>query len=320
MLKRFGAPIGKAALSFSLLVGGLALAVDYAKVSRELRAAPSDEAKTEILTRLSKEPDIDPELQEDLDGLARRSSYAISMAQAEKMIELRAFAQSTKPAPAADKNPAEEARSIKSSPLFRDVGQKKQGNWFSKGFERLGDWLSRVFSRNRRQEGPGGIDIPNLSPLMTFFVYFVWALLAAALAFLLYFAIRHFSWKSKLERRAKAVLEEDEPELSRDEYLAEAQALVEAGKYREAVRYLYLACLLALDEMGVARFVRGETNWEHLRRIEASPLKPTDLDLRSPTRRFDEVWYGMRVRGLADVDELMATYRQLADKLGRKAA
>ena len=116
------------------------------------------------------------------------------------------------------------------------------------------------------------------------------------------------------------MLSEEEPELSRDEYLEEADRLNSEGRHREAVRYLYLACLLLFDESGVARFVRGETNWEHLRRIEASEKRPGDLDFQPATRKFDVVWYGMRVEGPSDVQAMRDWYVLIAERLRRSAA
>jgi hypothetical protein len=86
------------------------------------------------------------------------------------------------------------------------------------------------------------------------------------------------------------------------------------------VRCLYLACLLRLDDAGVARFDRSETNWEHLYRIERSPSKPTGLGFRAPTIAFDRVWYGHNVRGLSDVHEFRMWYVGVQEALKERAA
>ena len=111
------------------------------------------------------------------------------------------------------------------------------------------------------------------------------------------------------------MLEDDEPERSLDEWLAEADTLQAQGRYREAVRALYLASLLRFDEARVARFQRGQTNWEHLTRIEASPTMPKDLDFRATTRLFDRIWYGRIVRGKEDVDQFRAWYLNITNTL-----
>jgi hypothetical protein len=74
---------------------------------------------------------------------------------------------------------------------------------------------------------------------------------------------------------------------------AEAAA---AGDFRRAIRYRYLATMLALDEAGRLRFDRALTNREHLRRAPAAlrdPLRPLVLT-------FDRTWYGGHPAGADD--------------------
>jgi hypothetical protein len=115
------------------------------------------------------------------------------------------------------------------------------------------------------------------------------------------------------------ILEDDEPERTADQWLLQAEKLEAEGKYREAVRCLYLACLVRYDDGRVARFRRHETNWEHLYRIEGSSLNP-GLDFRTPTQRFDKVWYGYQVNGPSDVQEFREVYQRLCDQLQLKTA
>lgn len=79
--------------------------------------------------------------------------------------------------------------------------------------------------------------------------------------------------------------------------------------YRVAIRYLYLASLLLLDERGVIRFDPALTNYEHLRQLSRqSPVRPS---LGEIVGIFDRVWYGF-----APVDEaLYQHFRQLIDQL-----
>jgi len=60
--------------------------------------------------------------------------------------------------------------------------------------------------------------------------------------------------------------------------------------YREAIRYLYLACLIRLDERGLLRYDRTLTNREYLRVVSNNP----DLldELRPIVYTFDRAWYG----------------------------
>ena len=148
----------------------------------------------------------------------------------------------------------------------------------------------------------------------------VWGLLAVAIIVFGYFGIKHFQWKKALRRKAKAVLEDDEPERTLDEWLAIADEYSLQGKFREAVRALYLACLLKFDEAGVARFIRGETNWEHLSRIRSSGRLPNGLDFTPATKAFDRIWYGFHVQGNEDVESFRVWYQEVRDRLQENAA
>ncbi|MBI1279400.1 MAG: DUF4129 domain-containing protein [Anaerolineaceae bacterium] len=60
--------------------------------------------------------------------------------------------------------------------------------------------------------------------------------------------------------------------------------------YRTAIRYLYLASLLMLDERGVIHYDATLTNREHLRHVKDKP-QLYDV-LRQVINAFEEVWYG----------------------------
>ncbi len=60
--------------------------------------------------------------------------------------------------------------------------------------------------------------------------------------------------------------------------------------YRTAIRYMYLASLLMLDEKGIIHYDSALTNREHLRHLTNKP-QVDDL-LRRVINAFEEVWYG----------------------------
>ena len=74
---------------------------------------------------------------------------------------------------------------------------------------------------------------------------------------------------------------------------AESEA---AHDYRSAIRYLYLASLLKLDERGLIHYDRTLTNREHVRQITGNPQLVEAL--QPVVNTFDRVWYGF-----APVDE-----------------
>jgi len=206
--------------------------------------------------------------------------------------------------------PKDLATRIKRNPVYRDE-QRSGANWLDEAFKRFARWLEQLLGRNRMDVNP---NLPNPGSLQ-WFTTLVWVILGLGVAAFAYFAIRYFAKRSKSLRRARAMLEEDEPVRTLDEWLAEADELERQGKHREAVRALFLACLLRFDQHRVARFERSETNWEHLRRIQASPSRPADLDFLEPTKRFDLVWYGFRGDGPADVVRFRAWYVDIVKAL-----
>ena len=195
------------------------------------------------------------------------------------------------------------AKSIKSNPLYRDPGVNDQSNWLSNALNRLRG-LQWPHSKADDTEVRGAPGMGWIIPLM-------WAILTAALCAFLYLVFRHVSWTKLQRRKVAALLDDDEPVLTVDEWLSKADGLTAEGRYREAVRCLYLACLLRIDEAGIARFDRGHTNWEHLQRIESSLKRPGGLEFRGPTQAFDRIWYGFQGEGRADVDRFRATYEEL---------
>ena len=88
--------------------------------------------------------------------------------------------------------------------------------------------------------------------------------------------------------------------------LKRAQNLSGAGDYRTAVRYLYLSSLLLLDERGLLRYNRSQTNREYLRSVAHLPKFAAIL--REVIDVFDRVWYGYQT-----LDE--ATYTQYAARV-----
>lgn len=90
------------------------------------------------------------------------------------------------------------------------------------------------------------------------------------------------------------------------EYLDEAEILARQGRYREALRALYLATLASLDRQGLIRFDPATTNGQYLRQMPRSSRRE---HFSSFTRLFDLHWYGHRdateveyreARGLAE--------------------
>ena len=71
----------------------------------------------------------------------------------------------------------------------------------------------------------------------------------------------------------------------------QAQEAANAGRYRNAVRRLYLSALLLLEEQGIVAHDRSLTNHEMLSSIDQD--HPMRTYLQPVVEAFDEVWYGI---------------------------
>lgn len=312
--------LARAVFSFSLAAAvGASHAQDYAAMRKALGEHPSAAGARRAYERWGKgaarqDPDFAGELAEAASGRMGPTG----LRRVAQGLKLRALAQSG-PGKAIAGDPRDQADAIKRSPLYQEQRERQASNWLRRAMDNLAEALQRLWdwlSGRRSRSSSGGT--LGIGPWLT---YAMWALLAMAALVLLVLAIRAFGPIGRRTRRLKAILAEDEPERSADEWLDRALELERQGLFREAVRCLYLACLTRLDEAEVARFVRTQTNWEHLRRIEASPRVPRSVDLRQATRRFDAIWYGAETRGAADVAEFRRTYEDLWSELrARRAA
>ena len=206
-----------------------------------------------------------------------------------------------------------EVTAIKQGGLYRDPGIRGSSSWLSKALESLKNLNFSPPKLNQPKVNAASFNIGS------FFVVLVWIVIGAAAVALLIFALLQVKWKRLLARKARALVEEDEPERTLDEWLAQADALIARGKYREAVRALYLACLLRFDEGRVARFDRGQTNWEHLARIESSARLPDGLNFRATTQSFDQIWYGHSNCGIDEVNRFREWYTAITSSLAVRA-
>lgn len=96
--------------------------------------------------------------------------------------------------------------------------------------------------------------------------------------------------------------------------LNEGRQLVEKGDYRQAVRRLFLAMLLTLDEQGAVRFDRALTNFELLQEGQARPLlQPTLAPLAPIITSYERVWYGLEPLPAAEYDLLVKQIEEMRD-------
>jgi hypothetical protein len=89
-----------------------------------------------------------------------------------------------------------------------------------------------------------------------------------------------------------------------EEAMAEAARLAQSGRYREAIRALYVATMLRGDALGQLRFDRALTNRELLATARARGGAALADRLRPLVERFDRLWYGGASGSAAEYEEL----------------
>lgn len=124
---------------------------------------------------------------------------------------------------------------------------------------------------------------------------------------LIFFYILHGTWGNLIAEAENATNGEGESApLTADAARQRARELSQAGDHRTAIRYLYLASLLLLEERGLLRYDRTLTNRETLRSVQNRPDLATPL--QEVVETFDRVWYGYQ-----DVDA--PTFEHYAEKV-----
>lgn len=130
----------------------------------------------------------------------------------------------------------------------------------------------------------------SAADLITWIIGVVGALiLVFLLSFWLQGLLGHFVADAELRRRGASG---DTPPLTAAQAQQQAAALAQAGDYRQAVRQLYLATLLRLEDRGLIKRDRSLTNREVFKQVA------TSADMRQRFKpvvdTFDRVWYGVR--------------------------
>lgn len=177
----------------------------------------------------------------------------------------------------------ESLKQILAHPEFRGLNQPANPlrEWLQHLWTRLVKWFSDLLQRifgNRSVTLQSG----EWSPLAVLSV--------AILILVLIYAVRSifadFISEANLNENGNGF----DKALTSDSAFERAQSLSRDGEYRSAVRYLYLSCLLLLDERGLLRYDHSKTNREVLRSVSDSPELAGPL--QDVVEVFDNVWYG----------------------------
>lgn len=116
-------------------------------------------------------------------------------------------------------------------------------------------------------------------------------------------------------RRLAAEIVADE-DLQRHEVEDRIGLAEAAGDYRAAIRYRYLAILVALEERGRIKREPSRTNRDYVRDLEGVPYRTAFQDV---VRTFDVVWYGEVTISREDYDTIRLPFLDLVEMIRRSA-
>ncbi len=171
----------------------------------------------------------------------------------------------------------------------------------------LTDQLKKLFDdkpdHEKSKDDSFRIDFPKISP-------WVVMLVALLLLLLVIWQVRgdlsRAAHKRSTTARESTALHPNEQEPQ--QLLDDAARLAEQGRFREALRSLYVATLAALDRAHLIRFAPDKTNGQYLRSMPASDLRKL---FGAFTRVFDHTWYGRQPASRDDYEHC----RELAARI-----
>ena len=194
------------------------------------------------------------------------------------------------PPDAAKESDRAKLRDILNQPPFQTVGLD---NPLNRLFNQIFEWLDQLFSNTAR-----GVFSARDVIAIVGFIFVV-----GVLIFFLRTLVSNWVAESQLPASPPGV------DLNSGTALAQAQQLANQGDYRTAIRQLYLATLLLLDERGMLRYDRTLTNREYLNAVKDEPKVVSTLEPIVDT--FDRTWYGFESVDPEDFE----TYRKQVETL-----
>lgn len=181
--------------------------------------------------------------------------------------------------PAVSPADLERLRRILDNSPFADNGN----NWLVRLLNAVLDWLSRLLGNTARgvYDGRDWLTLAGIAGVGAILVLF----------------LRNLRRNAAVEEASRSP-EEQALSLTSGQAMRQAQALASAGDLRGAVRQLYLATLLLLDERQLLKYDRSLTNREYLLLVAGNPALRSGLTPIVQT--FDRVWYGFEPIGGED--------------------
>lgn len=166
---------------------------------------------------------------------------------------------------------------ILSSDEFNRQTQEDGQGWMEKAISHVIDLIANLFRV---------ADIPREAAGTVSVTVIVVAI--GGLLFLIYWLSRKMV---RQQKQARVLLVPGEPLHSPKDYLLEARALGQHTQWREAIRHLFLAMLVYLQQNQWIRIEKWKTNWEYAEELQYRHPDVREL-FRRHARSFEQAWYG----------------------------
>ncbi len=143
------------------------------------------------------------------------------------------------------------------------------------------------FLRHLHIQVPGMANTSIVGDTLQFVLIGIGAICAIALLFFMWTRMKQLNMQAARARRGATSLD---LELDSAGWKGQAREFHRHGKYREAIRSLYLSLLHLLDEKEVLNYAPTRSNYEYFYALTDS--RSLQLGFRSLTDRVELVWFG----------------------------
>lgn len=195
----------------------------------------------------------------------------------------------------------EHERTVANTVLAQPEFQRDGGpTWWDRAKARMLAWVRRFFE--------GVVEVGSTAPWLG--TLLEWVFYVGAALGLLFFLLRNVARQRLRVSLGGEALRGAAWESEAGDWAQWAAQHAEAGEWREAVHCLYWAAVVSLEARRAWRHNPTRTPREYVRLL--NPGSAQQQGLRSLTKIFERVWYGLREADEAEYAEACVLYERLA--------
>jgi hypothetical protein len=182
---------------------------------------------------------------------------------------------------------------ILARPEFRQAHNEWLYDLATRLLRRLGDWWREHVAG--RLEG-----LAEHAPVLYWTIVALNLLLALLLIYHIYVTVRSAFGTGRRRRTLAAAPLPAAPSSEPQTLMEQADAAAAAGRFSEALRFLYLALIHQLDRRDIVRYDLAHTNQDYVRQARRHAVIVAPL--RDVSRMADRAWYGQYGLGRTEYD------------------